>query len=191
MLPLYTIGHSNHPLDKFLELISQLRIDVVVDIRSVPSSGYSPQFGGPELSRSLQVHGFRYLFLGRELGGRPENPAFYDDEGYVLYEPLSQSGPFQAGIERLLHGAIDHRIALLCGEEDPISCHRRRLVAPILLERGLDVLHARGDGRVQEERELQAIEQVRFPDRYQLHWMATVAAWRSTKPAPIRSRVAL
>ena len=191
MLPLYTIGHSNHPLDKFLELLRQLRIDFVVDIRSVPSSGYSPQFNGHDLSRSLQASGFRYVFLGRELGGRPDNLDFYDDEGYVLYEPLSQSGPFQVGIERLLHGALDYRIALLCGEEDPISCHRRRLVAPILTQRGVDVLHVRGDGRVQEESELQAIEQIRFPDRYQLHWLATVAAWRSTKPVQVRSRVAL
>ena len=48
------------------------------------------------------------------------------------------------------------RVALLCGEEDPAHCHRRLLVGRVLAERGHELLHIRGDGRVQSEAEVAA-----------------------------------
>lgn len=186
---IYTVGHSNHPLERFLELLASNNIDVVADVRSSPASGYSPQFLGAELSRSIQAAGRQYVFLGDQLGGRPEDPALYDNEGHVLYEPLASSAPFRSGIDRLLRGAATYRIALLCGEEDPTSCHRRRLIGHVLAERGIEVLHLRGDGRVQTEHELELEEQVRFPERFQLSLLTIDGAWRSTKPVPSRARV--
>ncbi|WP_438317905.1 hypothetical protein ACP6EK_03390 [Candidatus Caldatribacterium sp. SIUC1] len=36
MLTIYTIGHSNHPLERFLELLQKHGIELVVDVRSRP-----------------------------------------------------------------------------------------------------------------------------------------------------------
>jgi uncharacterized protein (DUF488 family) len=178
----FTIGHSNHTLEHFLELLEGQRIDVVVDVRSTPASAYSPQFSGDNLARSIRTSGRRYLFLGAELGGRPADPTLYDAEGHVRYDLLSRSPAFLEGIERLVRGVEAYRIAIMCGEEDPTSCHRRRLIGRVLGERRIEVVHIRGDGRIQTEAEIERDEEVHFPDRFQLRLLSIDGAWRSTKP---------
>lgn len=189
MNPAFTIGHSNHTLERFLELLEEQGINVVVDVRSTPASGYSPQFSGEDLARSLRASGPQYLFLGRELGGRPADPALYDAEGHVLYDLVSRSPAFLEGIERLARGIEGYRVAIMCGEEDPTSCHRRRLIGRVLRERGIEVVHIRGDGRTQTEAEVEREEELRFPDRFQLRLLTIDGAWRSTKPVSQRPRV--
>jgi uncharacterized protein (DUF488 family) len=94
------------------------------------------------------------LFLGKELGGRPESSEFYDAEGFVLYSRIAESPLFLEGIERLITGITTYRVALMCGEENPANCHRRLLVGRVLAKRGVSVRHIRGDGTVQDEDEL-------------------------------------
>ena len=96
----------------------------------------------------------RYLYMGKELGGRPEQAEFYDAEGHALYDRMAASPLFLEGISRLIHGVARHRIALLCSEENPASCHRRLLIGKVLAERGIRSLHIRGDGKIQPEEEL-------------------------------------
>jgi len=122
--PIYSIGHSNHPLDMLLALLRQHGIDVLADVRSAPYSKYCPQFDKPELEAAVRKAGFQYVYLGRELGGRPEGAEYYDSEGYVLYWRRAESPEFLSGIERLERGRDQYRIALLCSEEDPAGCHR-------------------------------------------------------------------
>ncbi len=189
MNPAFTIGHSNHTLERFLELLEEQGINVVVDVRSTPASGHSPQFSGEDLARSIRASGPQYLFLGRELGGRPADPALYDADGHVLYDLVSRSPAFLEGIERLARGIGGYRVAIMCGEEDPTSCHRRRLIGRVLRERGIEVVHIRGDGRTQTEAEVEREEELRFPDRFQLRLLTIDGAWRSTKPVSQRPRV--
>jgi uncharacterized protein (DUF488 family) len=85
------------------------------------------------------------LFLGRELGGRPEKKEYYDADGHVVYGRIIVDPIFLSGIERLERGMPEYRIALMCGEENPANCHRRLLVTRVLMERGHQVLHIRGD----------------------------------------------
>src|SRR5262245_20434636 len=103
----FTIGHSNHPIDRFLDLLKRNSVEVVADVRSHPHSRYSPQFNRLALEEALRAVGVRYVYLGRELGGRPANAAFYDEQGHVLFDQLTQSSEFQAGIERLQKGLAD------------------------------------------------------------------------------------
>ncbi len=145
---LYTVGHSSHSIELFTELLRKHCIQVLVDVRSAPYSRYAPQFDQDLLPRALNDTGIKYLFLGRELGGRPNNPDYYDADGHVLYSRITADPAFVAGIERLERGMPDFRIALMCGEEDPANCHRRLLVTRVLLERGHQVLHIRGDERI-------------------------------------------
>jgi uncharacterized protein (DUF488 family) len=158
---LWTIGHSNHPLESFLALLAEQRIEVVADVRSSPYSRYASQFNREALCPALRNRAIQYVFLGDLLGGRAEDERFQDDQGHMLYGRMAQSPGFRQGIERLLDGVGKFRVAVFCGEEDPTDCHRRRLVGRVLQEHGVRLLHIRGDGRVQTEQEVAADETFR------------------------------
>jgi len=136
-------------LEAFLELLKGPSIDVVVDTRTQPYSAYSPHFTRRPLEDALTATGFKYLFLGKELGGRPEGNEFYDDDGRVLYYQLAETSLFLDGIARLENGMANYRIALLCSEEDPQVCHRQLLVGRVLSRRGVVIHHIRGDERIE------------------------------------------
>lgn len=154
-----TLGHSNHPLERFLGLLKRFEIQVLVDVRSQPYSRFAPHFDSRALKDAVTGAAVKYLFLGKELGGRPEGPGFYDAEGYVLYWRVAESPLFLEGVQRLENGIQKFRVAMMCSEEDPIGCHRRLLVGRVLKGRGVQVDHVRGDGRLQSEADLEAIEQ--------------------------------
>ena len=155
----YTVGHSNVAQEAFVALLKQHGIEVLVDVRSQPYSKYVPHFNAGVLKPAILAAGMKYLYLGKELGGRPDDKRYYDSDGHVLYGLVAESDKFKAGIERLLRGAREHRVALMCNEENPAECHRRLLVGRVLVERGVRVLHIRGDGRIEPEEELAAAEQ--------------------------------
>lgn len=155
---IYTIGHSNHPIETFIGLLHQHGIQVLIDTRSSPFSRYAPQFNRDALKASVQEAGIKYGFFGRHLGGRPEDEDLYDENGHVLYSEVAKSFLFNDGIERLLAGIEKFRTAILCSEEDPNVCHRRLLVSRVLFSLGISVLHIRGDGRVESEGGLREAE---------------------------------
>jgi hypothetical protein len=143
---LFTIGHSNHELERFLKLVTGAGVTALADVRSRPYSRRLPHFNRPELEAALAQHGIAYVYLGDELGGRPEDPDFYDDEGRVDYLRVRKSYLFQQGLERLGRGLERYRIALFCAEEDPLDCHRGLMIAPSLVEQGISPVHLRGNG---------------------------------------------
>lgn len=148
----YTIGHSTHTLDEFTALLIQHGVTALADVRSAPYSRFNPQFNKDALARELKVRGIKYVFLGRELGARAEDPALYEN-GRVRYSLLAQTDPFKQGIARVIQGATEHRIALMCAEKEPLECHRTLLVARALDEQGIDVVHVLGDGRLEAHRD--------------------------------------
>lgn len=174
----FTIGHSNHTVEHFLDLLKSHAVQVVVDTRSQPYSKYATQFDHEPLKASLQSAGIRYLYLGRELGGRPEGDEFYDAEGHVQYDRVAATQLFQEGLSRLEQGVREFRVAMLCAEENPAACHRRLLVGRVLLDHGVRVDHIRGDGRIQTEDEVAAEAD---PDRDQLSLFQKAEAepWKS------------
>jgi uncharacterized protein (DUF488 family) len=154
MPTVFTVGHSSHSLERFLELLRQHGIQIVVDVRSRPYSRHVPHFTKAPLERALAQHGLRYVFLGRVLGGRPEGAEHYDAEGRLDVERRQAQLDFQMGITVVLDLEREGRVALMCGEEDPTECHRRHLVGHFLFDQGVEVIHIRGDGRLQNEQEL-------------------------------------
>ena len=181
---LLSVGHSNHALERFLDLLRLHRLEVVVDVRSHPYSRFAPQYNRETLSEALQRVGIKYVFLGRELGGRPEGEEYYDAEGHVLYGRVAQSPVFGEGIARLENGLSRYRVAIMCSEEDPTDCHRRLLVTRVLGDRGVEVRHVRGDGRVQLERELAGAAQGDIFNGFE------ETAWRSTRSvSPARAPI--
>ncbi len=178
-----TIGHSNHPIEKLLDLLQASAVEVVVDTRSQPYSKYTVHFNREALQSSVAGAGMKYLYLGRELGGRPEGSEYYDSEGHVLYAKVADSRLFGEGIERVLAGSERYRVALLCAEEDPRDCHRRLLISRVLAGRGVLIRHIRGDGRLQAEEELSAEIEAEHPERAQLALFGPpeVDEWKSTR----------
>jgi uncharacterized protein (DUF488 family) len=152
----FTIGHSNHTLEHLLSLLKLHDVQVVVDARSQPYSKFAAQFEQDRLKAALQEAGIRYVFLGRELGGRPKGEEFYDSEGHVLYDRVAATSLFREGLSRLEKGIREYTVAMLCAEENPAECHRRLLVARVLVDHGIRVEHIRGDGRIQTEEEVAA-----------------------------------
>ena len=143
-----TVGHSNHALEAFLDLLAGHGVTALADVRSAPYSRFNPQFNRKALSASLSASGVAYVWLGRELGGRPDDPACYDD-GAVRYDRLARTALYRAGIERVRRGAAEHRLALMCAEKDPLHCHRALLVSRSLKDQGLEVAHILADGRLE------------------------------------------
>ncbi len=124
----------------------------------------------------------KYLSLGKELGGRPEDKRYYDSSGHVLYGLVAEGDEFKGGIERLVRGAREHRVALMCNEENPAECHRRLLVGRVLVEKGARVLHIRGDGRIEPEEELAAAEQQAEAGQQEFGFAAQEKpVWKSTR----------
>ena len=152
--PLFTIGHSNHPPGRFVELLRQHSIDSVADVRSSPynRSPYTTHFNRNTLEGLLEENGIRYAFMGAELGGRPADRSCYDAAGRVQYDRVARTDDFVFGIQDLLRRASEYRVALLCAEKEPSECHRTLLVAHALTtEYGVsssDVQHVLADGRL-------------------------------------------
>ncbi len=150
-ITLYTIGHSNRSLTEFLELLERHGIESLVDVRSAPYSRYVTHFNRADLEYSVESHKIRYTYLGAELGGRPPGDEFYDEHDHVLYYRVAQAPFFRGGIEKLIEEGAVYRTAFMCSEEDPTNCHRRLLIARVLIDEGVRVLHIRGDDSEQVE----------------------------------------
>jgi uncharacterized protein (DUF488 family) len=147
---LYTVGHSNHSIEKFISLLTANGITAVADVRSRPFSRRHPQFNKERLAAALTQHGIAYVFLGQELGARSEDPSCYEN-GKVQYSRLAATPAFNAGIERVLAGAAKFRVALMCAEKEPLDCHRTLLVSRALESAGASIAHILADGSVEPQ----------------------------------------
>ncbi len=150
----YTIGHSTHPIEVFIELLKQHGITALADVRSHPYSRHFPQYSQNDLKSSLAQEGIAYVFLGKELGARSENPSCYR-QGKVQYELLAKEPLFLKGLERVRAGMERFRIALMCAEKDPLDCHRAVLVARQLYKLGIQVQHIHADGHLETHAEME------------------------------------
>ncbi len=142
---IYTIGHSNHPIARFLSLLHDARIQCVADVRSVPFSRRFPQFSQKTLAASLQEAGIGYWFLGDALGARPQDPACYAG-GRASYARIAATAAFKVAIDAVIEKSASTRIALMCAEKEPLDCHRTILVSRALALRGCDIAHILADG---------------------------------------------
>ena len=148
-MEVYTIGHSNHAFERFLELLRRHRIEVVADVRSIPASRRHPQFNRVALNTALAESGIRYLFLGKELGARRTEPEAYEG-GVASYERIAELPAFLSGLEIVKENAAERRVALMCAEKEPLDCHRTLLVCRHLrgvIEAGIH--HILADGSLE------------------------------------------
>jgi uncharacterized protein (DUF488 family) len=148
MEELFTIGHSTHEQKTFLRLLEMHGITAVADVRSNPFSARLPQFNGPVLDKALDERGILYRFLGKELGARRDEQHCYID-GQARYDRIAQTPAFREGTKRLLNGLETYRLALLCAEKDPITCHRSILICRQFRRVALNINHVLADGTLE------------------------------------------
>ncbi len=146
---IFTIGHSNCASARLLELLDQYDITAVADVRSRPYSRFNPQFNRETLANELKKSGPEYFFLGQELGARSEDRTCYRD-GRAQYALIAETPLFKLGIERLRAAMETFRVAILCAEKEPLSCHRSILIARCLHEKGIQVRHILEDGSLED-----------------------------------------
>ena len=187
---LLSIGHSNQPLGDLVALLEEHRVEVVADVRTSPYSRYNPQFNSRHLRHGLGEVGIQYLFLGRELGGRPEDGRLYSPEGSVDYGRVAETDSFQSGLDQLLDLGKRFRVAMLCSEENPGDCHRFLLVTRALYNRGTNVAHIRGDASLQRTEQIPSFEGWLDPVHRErsLFGGEEMSSWRSTRPVSPTNR---
>lgn len=170
---LFTVGHSTHSIEKFVELLKRHEIRAVADVRSSPYSQYNPQYNRELLQKTLKEHSIYYVFLGDELGARRTERVCYVD-GQAVYEKVAELPAFKEGVQRVVDGGGKMRIALMCAEKDPLDCHRAVLVCRQLkeqfavqhiLENGDLIDHADLEGQMLELFDLQGGDLFKGPEQ--------------------------
>ncbi len=139
---LFTVGHSNHPIEKFLEILRAHRIECVLDVRRFPASRKWPHFDAENLAASLRAAAIQYAGMPR-LGGRrkprPDSPhTAWRVDAFRGYADFMETAEFAAGLEQVVALAQEKRSALMCAEALPWRCHRS-LIADALMARGWEV----------------------------------------------------
>jgi len=156
-MPILTVGYGLREGDEVIALLRRHGVNYVGDVRSVPYSRRRTEFSREPFERLLRSAGLRYVFLGETLGGRPDDSACYDADGHVDYDRCRTASSFLSGIERVETAYRDgHRLALLCSEARPTDCHRSKLLAEMLVERGVPVSHIDETGELVEHGEIAA-----------------------------------
>ena len=153
-ISIFTIGHSTRPLDVFLDLLAESRIECIVDVRRLPGSRRYPQYNADALASSLASQAIDYWHL-QELCGRRSKAeldgvmpdTFWRNASFGRYAAYARSPAFAEGVEALLNRALEQRCALMCSEAVWWRCHRR-IIADHLLARGVPVFHIMAHGNI-------------------------------------------
>jgi uncharacterized protein (DUF488 family) len=151
---IYTIGHSNHPIEAFVDLLRRHDIACLADVRSHPGSRWAPQYNQKKLQSAMADAGISYLWLGKALGGKRDDPALLTPDGRPDYAKIAMRPDFRQGVEMLGQLARGQRTAMMCAEEDPARCHRKHLVGTALATHDFGIRHIRGDGTLIKDEDL-------------------------------------
>jgi len=153
-MKIFTIGHSNHTIETFIELLHQHQVTALVDVRSSPYSRRFPQFNQSALKTALKTANIAYVPLGDNLGARPRDRNCYIN-GMARYDLIAATEAFKMGLNRLIQGSEKYQISLMCAEQDPIVCHRAILICPHLKNAGLEIYHIHKNGDLESNEDLE------------------------------------
>jgi uncharacterized protein (DUF488 family) len=158
MEPVFTIGHSTHPVDELIRMLLPNGVRRLIDVRAFPRSRTNPQYNVDVLPESLAPHGIGYAHVPGLGGKRPrskdipqETNAFWDNQSFHNYADYAMGADFRAALDRLLERAENERVAIMCAESVWWRCHRR-IITDYLLAAGRDVWHIMGVGAIEPAR---------------------------------------
>jgi uncharacterized protein (DUF488 family) len=139
---IYSIGHGNKEIEKFIEELKSFDIQFLVDVRTSPYSKWNSQFNRELLEISMKQAGVKYAYMGDDLGGLPSDRSCYDENDKVVYDLIKAKEFFRRGLERIINANEQkHRVAMMCSESKPEECHRSKLIGQELLDQGIVVNH--------------------------------------------------
>lgn len=153
--PVFTIGHSNRESVEFLELVSENKLELIVDVRKLAGSNRYPQFNADTLEKTLVEHKLAYRRFEPLTGRRPvsktvpfEVNAWWQNRSFHNYADHALSSEFHEAVQELRLLADECRVAVMCSEAVWWRCHRR-IIADHLLATGDEVIHILGHGQRQ------------------------------------------
>ena len=154
----FTIGHSTRILAKFVDLLRESNVDLVVDVRFMPRSRTNPQFNLETLPEGLAPWRIGYKHMA-ELGGlrgkqrlAESSPnAYWRGRSFRNYADYALTEPFASGLAQLREQGSQHRCTIMCAEAVWWRCHRR-IITDYLLAAGEQVMHILGTSQVEEAR---------------------------------------
>lgn len=125
---IFTIGHSNHPIDKFIEMLLSRKIELIADVRTIPKSRHNPQYNSDALAAALKAHDIQYVHM-KGLGGlrRPRKDSTntaWENASFRGFADYMETGEFEKSLIELVETARKKRTALMCAEAVPWRCHR-------------------------------------------------------------------
>ena len=154
---IYTVGHSTHPLDFFLEMLKAFSVNYLIDVRSIAASSYNPQYNKEAISNFLRNNGITYKHFGLEFGARYTDPDLLDEDGKVNFELVRKSWNFKNGIDHLTLAMNEgFTIALMCSESDPLECHRFSMISIALQKEDIEVRHILKDKTIRLNTQLES-----------------------------------
>jgi uncharacterized protein (DUF488 family) len=149
----FTIGHSTHAIGEFIRMLLTEKIEIVVDVRTIPRSRTNPQFNSETLPKVLAQHGIEYVHLaglgglrGRQPSVKPSPNTFWRNESFRNYADYALSDNFQTGLQHLKRLGELRRCVIMCAELLWWRCHRR-IIADYLILGGATVIHIMGQGK--------------------------------------------
>lgn len=147
MTAILTVGHGNLAQGALIRHLLDARVERLVDVRSTPYSRRRPHFNRARIAEAADAAGIAYEWEPT-LGGRPDDPSLRTAGGAPDYARMARHAPPLDAIERLVTASAEASTAIMCSEGDPARCHRTLLIAPLLVERGVEVRHVLKDGAV-------------------------------------------
>lgn len=165
-----SIGHSQHNIDYFINMLKRHQVNYILDVRSTPYSQFASDYNRDSIRILLSNYNITYSFMGEYFGARPSEKSLYADKGYLDFEKYKKSEIFIKGYNNVLKGvAQGNRVAFMCTEKDPIDCHRAILVTRAFAEAGVPIEHIMADNSIQTQNDLdQRLLKIYYPDRKQL-----------------------
>lgn len=153
---LYTIGCSIHTIESFSDILKMHKVNVVIDVRSIPYSRHTTQFNTDNLKKAMNRNHIYYSTFSEEFGARRKEKWVYTNDT-VSFDKVKQLPVFINGVERIKKGLQEgYCIALMCTEKEPADCHRFSLVAKGISERiGVYSNHILYDGSVMTTKEIE------------------------------------
>jgi uncharacterized protein (DUF488 family) len=165
---LKTIGHSNHPIETFLDILYHHHINCIIDLRSAPYSRHNPQFNRETLKTDLEINEIEYIFMGDRLGARHEDKNLIFDNGKVNFDKVKDLPSFIEGIENLINKTnTGLNISLMCAEKDPFNCHRFVLVSRALAGKKIAIEHILSDKSTVSQEKLEERLLNKYTDKSQ------------------------
>ena len=170
-LEIYTVGHSNMTEEEFINLLKKYEINCIVDVRSFPKSKYVSHFDKENISKYLKKNNIVYIYMGKELGARRDNPSLYNDDGILDFEKVKRNQQFLNGINRIKKGLKKgYKVSLMCSEKYPQDCHRSILIGKYLKDNDFKVKHIDENGEIKSQEDIEELLMDKhFPDRNQMN----------------------